>query len=133
MSTVVLYQQTKNTKKKKKVSWDEGIEWKKGEEEKTRTRKAAFKLRRAGVKRKKMVPYSIKEQVKWTIEKASYMYFFLIEPTMHESIAKVCNQHSNARNFLKLSFANLEMGQPNLADIESITSALSTFGALEKV
>ena len=62
MSTVVLHQETKNAKKKKKVSWAAGLEWKKEEKEKTRTRKAAFKHRRVVVKREKIVTRTNKEQ-----------------------------------------------------------------------
>jgi len=121
MSTVLLHQQTKNTKGKKKVSWDAGTEWKKGEEEKTRRRKAAFKHRRVGVKREKMVTRSKEAQAKWYIEKAAFMYCYLIEPTMHERIAKICNQNIDAKNDLKLSFMFLGMGQPDLANIKSIS------------
>lgn len=135
MSTVVLHQQTKNAKKKRNVSWAEGLGWKEGEEEKTRTRKAAFKHKRVGVKREKMVTRTKEEQVEWNVDKAALMYFYLIDdnPTVREKIAEICVQKEDAKNNLILSFMLLEMGRPEAADIESIKSALSNFVVLGKV
>ncbi|KAL3907607.1 MAG: hypothetical protein SGILL_008802 [Bacillariaceae sp.] len=135
MSTVALYQQTKNAKKKKKknVSWAEGMEWK--EEEKTRKRKAAFKYRQVGVKREKMVTRTKEAQAAWDVGKAELMYYYLIDdnPTVHEKLAKICVRNDDAKNNLINSFLMLEMGRPAIADIKSIKSALSTFGVLGKV
>lgn len=139
MQTVVLHQQTKNGKKKRNVSWARGLEWKKGEVEKTRTRKAAFKHRRVGVKREKMAPRTIEAQVEWNVNKAELMYYYMIDnkaidnTTVYQKIAEVCLQNDEAKNFLTSSFMMLEMGRPDVTNIESITSALSAFGFLRKV